>query len=91
MARARISKEIKCFLICFVVAFLLIGLILYKPMLKDATTSDLDSIHGIRNGGVIMAEIQNYITLYPNATVEDLRIIKGVDDMIIDQLKERFR
>ena len=91
MARVRIPKEIKCFLICFVVAFLLIWLILYKPMLKSASTSDLNSIYGIRNGGVIMAEIQNYIIDNPNATVEDLRVIKGVDDMIIDQLKERFR
>lgn len=91
MACVRIPKEIKCFLICFVVVFLLIGLILYKPMLKSASASDLDSIYGIRSGGVIMAEIQNYIIDNPNATVEDLRIIKGVDDMIIDQLKERFR
>lgn len=86
-----VSSKVKCFAICFVLAFLIIGILTYKPPLKNATQSDLDAIHGIVYGGVIADRINEYILENPKAKVEDLRVIKGVDDMIIDQLKERFR
>ena len=84
-------KYVKIFVLLTIVAFLLIGLYFYKPPIKNITTSELDAIYGIKNGGVIMNDIQTYLIVNPNAKVEDLRQIKGVDDMIIDQLKERFR
>lgn len=86
-----VSSKVKCFAICFILAFLIIGILTYKPPLKNATQSDLDAIYGIVYDGVIADRINEYILEYPNAKVEDLRVIKGVDDMIIDQLKERFR
>ena len=86
-----VSSKVKCFAICFILAFLIIGILTYKPPLKNATQGDLDAIHGIVYDGVISDRINEYILENPNAKVEDLRVIKGVDDMIIDQLKERFR
>lgn len=73
------------------IVFLLLGLVLYKPMVKNATQSDLDAIHGIKTDGVIISRINIFLADNPEATVEDLRQIKGVDDMIIDQLKRKYR
>jgi hypothetical protein len=84
-------KYVKMFVILALVAILLFIISLYKPPLKNASTDDLDGIYGIVCGGVIMESVQSYILEHPNCKVEDLRSIKGVDDMIIDQLKERFR
>ena len=79
------------FVILALLVVLCFAIDLYKPPLKNATQDDLDAIHGIVYGGVIADRINEYILENPNAKVEDLRVIKGVDDMIIDQLKERFR
>lgn len=84
-------KYMKIFMLLTLLAVLLLGASLYKEPIKNATTEDLDSIYGIKCGGIIMESIQEYILQNPNCRVEDLRVIKGVDDMIIDQLKERFR
>lgn len=84
-------KYIKMFFILALIAILLLGISLYKPPLKNVTTEELDGIYGIVCCGVIMESVQTYILEHPNCKVEDLRSIKGVDDMIIDQLKERFR
>lgn len=86
-----VSKQVKCFVICFISAILIWGIVLYKPPLKNVTLGELDAIHGICEGGVISDRITEYILENPDAKVEDLRVIKGVDDMIIDQLKARFR
>ena len=96
------SNHAKIAVICFVISFSLIlsvCLINYKPMIKDATAEQLDAIHGIQitfsdgtvKYGTVAKRIVDYVELHPYAKVEDLRIIKGVDDMIIDQLKEVFR
>lgn len=84
-------KYVKMFFILALIAILLLGISLYKPPLKNASTDDLDGIYGMKCGGVIMESVQTYILQNPNCKVEDLRSIKGVDDMIINQLKERFR
>ena len=91
MANLASNTKVRCFVICFLCVALIVGITLYKPPLKNATVSELDCIYGIRAGGVIMEDIQEYIMTYPDCKVEDLRILKRVDDMIIDQLKERFR
>ena len=75
------------FVILALLVVLCFAIDLYKPPLRNATQGDLDAIHGIVYGGVIADRINEYILKYPNAKVEDLRVIKGVDDMIIDQLK----
>lgn len=85
-------------LIAFVVLALLFG-IFYRQPIKNITDSELDAIKGIKvtfvdgnvNYGVISARIVDYISQNPSCTVEDLRIIKGVDDYIINQLKKEFR
>jgi len=79
------------FVILALVMILCIGIDLYKPPLKNVTQAELDAIHGVVYGGVIADRINEYILENPDAKVEDLRVIKGVDDMIIDQLKARFR
>ncbi len=79
------------FVILALAVILCIGIDLYKPPLKNVTLAELDAIHGIAYGGVIADRINEYILENPDAKVEDLRVIKGVDDMIIDQLKARFR
>ena len=84
-------KYFRRFAYLTVIAILVLVMGMYKPPLKNVTTGELDAIYGIRQGGVIMYEIQNYILEHPNAKVEDLRSIKGVDDMIIEQLERRFR
>lgn len=99
MGNIRIPKKIKIALLCFLVTFLILGILFYKPPIKNITDSELDAIKGIKvtfvdgnvNYGVISARIVDYIDKNPSCTVEDLRIIKGVDDYIINQLKERFR
>lgn len=68
---------------------LVLGVVFYKPPLSTITLSELDSIHGV--GEVRLSQIQAYISQNKNAKVEDLRIIKGIDDMIIEQLEKRFR
>ncbi len=79
------------FVILVLAVILCIGIDLYKPPLKNVTQAELDAIYGIVYGGVISDRINEYILDNPDAKVEDLRVIKGVDDMIIDQLKARFR
>ena len=80
-----------CFVVCFIAIAIIIGIALYKPPLSTITTEELDEIHGVKVGGVMIERIQSFLIDNPNAKVDDLRQIKGVDDMIIDQLKGRFR
>lgn len=99
MVNIRIPKKVKIFLVCFLVTFLLLGILFYREPLKNITDSELDAIKGIKvtfvdgtvNHGVISQRIVDYIDQNPSCTVEDLRIIKGVDDYIINQLKKEFR
>jgi len=84
-------KYVKFFCILLVIAVLLLGISYYKPPLKNVTQAELDGIYGIIYGGVIAERINDYIINNPKCKVEDLRVLKGVDDMIISQLKERFR
>lgn len=69
-----------------------------KRPLNSVTDAELDAIHGIKisysNGrieGKRAMDIIRYIAINPDCEVEDLRVIDGIDDMIIDQLKRRFR
>ena len=99
MGHIRISQKIKIMLICFLVTFLILGILFYKPPLKSITDAELNDIEGIKvtfvdgqvNYGVISSRIIEYIKQNPDCKVDDLRIVKGVDDMIIDQLKKEFR
>lgn len=99
MAHIRISKKVKIALVCFLVTFLIFGILFYKPPLKNITDVQLSDIEGIKvtfvdgkiNYGPISARILEYIKQNPYCKVDDLRIVKGVDDMIIDQLKKEFR
>lgn len=85
-------------LIAFVVLALLFG-IFYRQPIKNITDRELDAIKGIKvtfvdgsvNYGPISARIVDYINQNPSCTVEDLRIVKGVDNYIINQLKKEFR
>ena len=97
------SKRIRVFVICFLLAFiftlLLMYAVCYKPSIETITDQELNAIQGVSiewiNGipkhGKRARDIKIFIARNPNCTVEDLRVIKGVDDMIIDQLKKRFR
>lgn len=89
MARARILKTLRCTLILAMLMILVIGVVFYKPPLKQITREQIDSLYGV--GEVRLYQIEQFILDNPNVKVEDLRSIKGVDDMIIDQLKGRFR
>ena len=102
MDYVKAHSKLTCFLIGFVVAVVIVLLfvnVFIKSDLKDATYLDLDAIYGIKvtyvdgvtHYGEIATRIKEYITQNPSCKVEDLRIIKGVDDMIISQLKERFK
>ena len=68
---------------------LVIGVVFYKPPLKQITRDEIESIYGV--GEVRLSQIEQFILQNPKANVEDLRELKGVDDMIIDQLEKRFR
>ena len=89
MARARILKTLICTLIFAMLLILVIGVVFYKPPLSSITYSELESVYGV--GEVRTQQIQEFILDNTKAKVEDLRMIKGVDDMIIDQLEKRFR
>lgn len=89
MGNIRISQKIKCFLICFIATIILVSVAIYRPPLSTATASELLTVDGIGESRLEM--IQTFIVNHPNAKVEDLRPLKGVDDMIINQLKRRFR
>lgn len=89
MVNIRILKALSCFLIFAMLVVLVLGVVFYKPPLSTITSSELDSIQGV--GEVRLSQIQAYISQNKNAKVEDLRIIKGVEDMIIEQLEKRFR
>lgn len=102
MVNPTTNPKVKCFLKWFVfacVVVLFLSSINMKPLIKNATDVDLDGIHGIKitfgvdsvEYGVIAERIKYYLEDHPQCKVEDLRVIKGVDDMIIDQLKERWR
>ena len=68
---------------------LVVGVVFYKPPLKQITRDEIESIYGV--GEVRLSQIEQFILQNPKAKVEDLRELKGVDDMIIDQLEKRFR
>lgn len=68
---------------------LVIGVVFYKPPLKQITREQIDSLYGV--GELRLYQIEQFILDNPNVKVEDLRSIKGVDDMIIKQLEKRFR
>lgn len=99
MVNIRIPKKVKIAFICFLVTFLLLEILFYREPLKNITDNELDAIKGIKvtfvdgsvNYGPISSRIVDYISQNPSCTVEDLRIIKGVDDYIINQLKKEFR
>lgn len=90
-------KQLAISITIALVVLLFIGILTYKRPLNTITNGELDAINGIRvdlvdgNHGVISTRITDYIKQNPDCTVEDLRIIKGVDDMIIDQLRKEFR
>ena len=84
----------KRFVISILIAiFVLLMLIVMfgKAPLRTITKPELDAVYGIRYDGVIMERVVRYILNNPDCEVEDLRIIKGVDDMIIDQLKRHYK
>ena len=89
MARARILKTLRCTLILAMLMILVIGVVFYKPPLKQITREQIDSLYGV--GELRLYQIEQFILDNPNVKVEDLRSIKGVDDMIIKQLEKRFR
>ena len=89
MARVRILKTLRCTLILAMLMILVIGVVFYKPPLKQITREQIDSLYGV--GEVRLYQIEQFILDNPNVKVEDLRSIKGVDDMIIKQLEKRFR
>ena len=89
MARARILKTLRCTLILAMLMILVVGVVFYKPPLSSITYSELESVYGV--GEVRTHQIQEFILDNPKAKVEDLRELKGVDDMIIKQLEKRFR
>ena len=91
MANIRISKTLIFLVITLMLIGLVCGVVFYKPPVRTITVSELDAIHGVKIGGVVMNDIQDYIRQNPNCTVEDLRVIPRVDDMIIDQLERKFR
>ena len=68
---------------------LVVGVVFYKPPLKQITRDEIESLYGV--GEVRLSQIEQFILQNPKAKVEDLRELKGVDDMIIDQLEKRFR
>ena len=68
---------------------LVIGVVFYKPPLKQITREQIDSLYGV--GEARLYQIEQFILDNPNVKVEDLRSIKGVDDVIIKQLEKRFR
>ena len=97
------TKRIRVFVICFLLAFIFTLLLMYatcyKPSISTITDQELNNVHGVSvewidgmpKCGKRARDIKLFIARNPNCTVEDLRVIKGVDDMIIDQLKKRFR
>ena len=89
MARARILKTLRCTLILAMLMILVIGVVFYKPPLKQITRDEIESLYGV--GEVRLSQIEQFILQNPKAKVEDLRELKGVDDMIINQLEKRFR
>lgn len=88
MVGIRISKKVAIFIVCFIITFLIVGAIFYKPPLRSADKSELD-VYGV--GEILMARIEKYISKNPNAKVEDLLEVKGVGRNIVDQLQRRFR
>ena len=89
MARARILKTLRCTLIFAMLMILVIGVVFYKPPLKQITREQIDTLYGV--GEIRLSQIEQFILENPSANVEDLRELKGIDDMIIDQLEKRFR
>ena len=89
MARARILKTLRCTFILAMLMILVIGVVFYKPPLKQITREQIDTLYGV--GEIRLSQIEQFILENPSAKVEDLRELKGVDDMIIDQLEKRFR
>lgn len=83
------KKQIMISVLIAIVFVVILGVVLCKPPLSTITTSELDAIYGV--GEFRIEQIQEFIIEHPNAKVEDLRSIKGVDDMIIKQLEKRFR
>lgn len=61
----------------------------HKPNISTATYNELLDIHGI--GEVRLQLIGDYISTHRNVKSEDLRVIEGIDDMVIEQLERKWK
>lgn len=85
------KKQITISILIAIFVLMMLIMIFGKPPLKTVSEIELDAVYGLKEGGVMMGRVVEFISNNPEATVEDLRIIKGVDDMIIDQLKRHYK
>lgn len=83
------KKQMICSVLIALLILALYVVVCHKSPLSSATANELIAVDGI--GEARLEQIQTFIMAYPDAKVEDLRQLKGVDDMIIHQLKRKFR
>lgn len=91
---------LKTFLAVMLIVILLTVVIMFQhPHISSATMDELKEVHGLKVEivddrevpGIRMKMILDYISNNPDAKIEDLRILNGIDDMVIDQLNNMYR
>lgn len=67
----------------------LIGCLIYRPSIHEATLYDLQDINGI--GEVLSKDIMVYINSHPNCNVDDLINIDGIGKTKLFRIKVRYK
>lgn len=67
----------------------LLGCLIYRPSIHDATLYDLQAIDGI--GETLSNDIMVYINSNPNCNVDDLINIDGIGETKLFRIKVRYR
>ena len=67
----------------------LLGCMLYKPPIEEATMHDIQAIQGI--GEVLSLRIVNYLDDNPNADIDDLINIDGIGEIKLKRIRREFK
>ena len=84
----RLAKSYAIVLIVVLLISIMLGMVIYKPNIHNATIEELQEINGI--GEVLSNRISLYLDLNKDACIEDLYDVDGVGRITIKKLKKEW-
>ncbi len=85
---ARLNKCYLPFIVTLISVSLMLGIVFYKPSINTVTYFELVEIEGI--GDVKANRILDYVKMN-DCEVEELILVDGIGDKLIDKLSKDFR